>query len=332
MSAPDDTPMLDRRSFLAGAISVIATPLVLEAQPPPKVALVGVLWPLSDHPYLEAFRQGLRDHGYTEGQNIRLEYRYARGDDSALPGLASELVGLKVDIILTWGTPAAGAAKDATKTIPIVMGAIGDPIAAGIVTRLARPGGNITGLTSIAVELEEKRIELLKEVAPKTSRVAVLWNPTNTFSALALKQAQAAADRVHVKLQPVGVRLADDFPKAFTAVTRQRPDALMVHGDPFLFTHVTRIVEFAVRSRLPAIYGWRDFTDAGGLMAYAPNYTQMFRRAGLFVDKILKGARPGDLAIEQPTNFELVINLKTAKALGLAVPQSILLRADEVIQ
>jgi putative ABC transport system substrate-binding protein len=320
---------------VALALGLLAAPLATDAQPHAKVPRIGMLMPVSADiaaTNIDAFRQGLRDLGYVEGQNVAFEYRYAQGKDNLLPDLAAELVRLKVDVIVTWGTLPAQAAKQATTTIPIVMAAVGDPIGPGIVPSLARPGGNITGLTSLAVDTEAKRLQLLKEVVPKASRVGVFWNPANPFSALALKQTQVAAQELRMKLLVVGVRVADEFEDAFAAMTRERPDALTVQGEVFLLDHKTRILNFAARSRLPAMYGFREFVDAGGLMFYGPRWPDLFRRAAVYVDKILKGAKPADLPVEQPTRFELVINLKTAKALGLKIPQSVLIRAVEVIQ
>jgi putative ABC transport system substrate-binding protein len=326
--------MATKLTIVAVAL-VLAVPLAAAAQPQAKVPRIGMLMPVSADiaaPNIDAFRQGLRDLGYVVGQNVAFEYRYAQGKDNLLPDLAAQLVRLKVDLIVTWGTPSALAAKQATTTIPIVMAAVGDPIGPGIVPSLARPVGNITGLTSIAVDTEAKRLQLLNEVVPKASRVGVLWNPANPFSALVLKQTQVAAQELRIKLLVVGVRVADEFEDAFAAMTGERPDALTVQGEVFLLNHKTRILDFVARSRLPAMYGFREFVDAGGLMFYGPRWPDLFRRAATYVDKILRGAKPGDLPVEQPPKFELVINLKTAKALGLTIPPSLLIRADQVIE
>jgi len=319
------------------ALGPLMAPLTSDAQKSTKVYRIGVLSPFSPpagpSPPLEAFRQGLRDLGWIEGQNIAMEYRWAEGKTERLPKLAAELVRLNVEVIfVAWGTAGALAAKQATSTIPIVMGAVGDPVGAGLAAGLARPGGNITGLSSLALELEGKRLELLKEVVPKLSRVAVLWDPANPYSSVAYKEKQAAARTLGVKLQSVVVREATDFDPAFAAMTRDRPGGLVVHGYIVLVRHRTRIVEFAAKNRLPAIYPLTDFVDAGGLMSYGASVPDNHRRAAAYVDKILKGTKPADLPVEQPTRFELVVNLKTAKALGLTIPPSVLVRADKVIQ
>ena len=246
--------------------------------------------------------------------------------------MAAELVRLKVDIILTAGTPGTLAAKQATQTIPIVMAVVGDALGARLVPSLARPGGNVTGLSTLARELEGKRLELLKEIVPRLSRIAVLLNPSNPFTALGWEQAQAGAQALRLKLEPVEVRAAEEFEAAFAAIARRRPSALFMIVDRFLLAHRARIVAFAARQRLPAMYSYKEFVEAGGLISYAPSYPDMFKRSAAYVDKILKGANPADLPVEQPTKFELVINLKTAKALGLTIPPSVLLRADHIIQ
>jgi putative ABC transport system substrate-binding protein len=281
---------------------------------------------------LQAFLRGLRELGWVEGQNIAVEYRWAEGRLERLPELAAELVGLKVDAMLVGGTQAALAAKQATTTIPIVLAGIGDPVGTGLVASLARPGGNITGLSFLASELSAKQLELLKEAVPKVSRVAVLWNPTNSFHRLALRDAEAAARSLGVQLQLLEARSPNEFDSAFAVVTRKRAGALLVLADAVFLLHRTRLADLAARSRLPAMYGLTEHAQVGGLMAYAPNFADSFRRAAGYVDKILKGAKPGDLPVEQPTKFDLVINLKTAKALGLTIPQSLLIRADQVIQ
>jgi putative tryptophan/tyrosine transport system substrate-binding protein len=318
--------------LLTLALGLLVVPLAAGAPGPGKVARIGILWPLAEHPYLDAFRHGLRELGYVEGQNLALEYRNAQGREDVLPGLAADLVRLPVDVILTWGTPPARAAQQATRAIPIVIGAIGDPVRAGLVASLARPGGNVTGLTSNAVELEEKRLELLKALVPQASQVAVLWNPANPFSALALEQAQGVAPAVGITLHPHGVQSAADLDAAVTRMSRERPDALLVHADFGLLTHHTPIFAFVVQSRLPAMYGWRDFVEAGGLMSYAPSYPDMFQRAAGYVDKILKGAKPGDLPVEHPRRYEFVINLKAAHTIDLTVPPLLLFQADEVLR
>ena len=276
------------------------------------------------------FRDGLRDLGYIEGRNIVIEYRWAEGKYERFPELIAELVARKVDVIVTAGTPAALAVQRATATIPLVMVAVGDPVSTGLVASLARPGGNSTGLTSIAPDLEGKRLELLREVVPKLSRVSFLLNPDNAFHVE--KQARAAAKVLHLEVQFVGVRADSDFDHAFDAIARERPDAFIVFADRVFLHNRGRIVDFAARNRLPAVYPYRELVEAGGLMSFGPNYAEMHRRAATYVDKILKGAKPADLPVEQPRKFELIINPKSARALGLVIPQSLLVRADEVIQ
>jgi len=308
-----------------------------EAQQPKTVARIGVLRSDSPSPNvpietLVAFRGGLRELGYVEGQNIFLEYRWAEGRYERLPDLAAELVRLKVDVFFTTGTPATNAAKHATKTIPIVFVNVSDPVASGLVASLARPGGNITGLTNISSDLSGKQLELLKESVPGATRVAVLWNPANPAAALQLKETEAAARSLKVQLQLQEVRDPKDLDTAFSAMNRGRPNALFVLADPMLSTYQSRIAELAVRGRLPTIYWLRSFTDAGGLMSYGPSNADLNRRAATYVDKILKGAKPADLPVEQPVKFEFIINLKAAKQIGLTIPPNVLARADKVIK
>ncbi len=312
-------------------LGVLAAPLAAEAQQPPKVPRVGVLWPISDDPMLEAFRQGLRELGYVEGQNVGLEYRYAQGKDALLPELAADLVRLNVDVILTWGTLAARVAKQATSTIPIVNGSMSDPVRAGLVASLARPGGNLTGLTSQTPVLTGKRVELIKAVVPGLSRVAVLSTP-NPTAQLGLQETEVAARSLGVRLHALEVRGPEDFDSALGGAARERAGALIVLPDLLFNQHLRRLVDLAAKHRLPATYFSRDFVEAGGLMSYAPSFSGMFRRAATYVDRILKGMKPGDLPIEQAAQFELVINLKTAKGLGLTFPQSVLILADGVIE
>ena len=325
------TPIL----ILALAFGLLAAPLVAEAQQPAKVPRIGFLG--NSTAALEAnlvgpFRDGLRDLGYVEGRNILIEYRWAEGKYERFPALIAELVALKVDVIVTAGTPAALAVQKAAPSIPLVMVAVGDPIGVGLVASLARPGGNITGLTSIAPELEGKRLELLRQVIPKLSSIAVLWNPDNSFHVGSLKETRAAAQVLGIKLQLLGVRVSEEFPAAFAAILRERPGALLVLADRIFLHNRVGIVEFEAKHRLPGVYAYRELVEAGGLMSFGPSYAGMHRRAAYYVDKILKGAKPADLPVEQPTKFELVINLKAAKALGLTIPQSVLIRADEVIR
>ena len=303
-----------------------------EAQQPKKLPRIGVLSPgfSGPSPLLDAFRQGLRELGYVEGQNIAFEYRFAEAKPESLPDLATELVRLKVDVILTINTPASHAAKNATKTIPIVFTYVADP--AELVASLARPGGNVTGLTTIATDLSGKRLEMVKETVPKIRRVAVLLNPANTIHVLIFKETDVAARALGLQLQSLEVRGPDELHNAFEVATKERAGALLVIEDLVISSHRTRILDLAVKSRLPTASYYREFAEAGGLLSYGPNLPDLFRRAAYYVDKILKGAKPADLPVEQPTKFELVINLKTAKQIGLTIPQSVLYRADRVIK
>jgi putative tryptophan/tyrosine transport system substrate-binding protein len=319
------------------AVSLVLALLAAEAQEATKIARIGYLaLDRAASPHLvEAFLQGLRDLGYVEGRNVVIEYRDAGGKSERLPALAAELVALKVDVILAGGTPQALAAKQATKTIPIVVASATAPVTDGLVTSLAQPGGNVTGLSFLAPELVGKRLELLKQAVPGVGQIAVLWHPGSAGERTQkdmLKETEVAARALGVRLQFVEARGPADFDRAFSEMTRARSDALTVLGSPMFFNERRRLVDLAAKNRLPAVYGFREVANAGGLMAYGPNNDDMFRRAATYVDKILKGAKPGDLAVEQPTKFYLVINLKTAKALGLTIPQSVLVRADEIIQ
>jgi putative tryptophan/tyrosine transport system substrate-binding protein len=281
---------------------------------------------------MNAFREGLYDLGHVEGKNIAIEYRYAGGKLDRLPALAAELVQLKVDVIVSSSAPGAFAAKNATGTIPIVFVTAGDPVAMGLVTSLARPGGNITGLTTHAPELSGKRLELLKEVVPRITRVAVLWNPSNPGFSDMLKELQAASQAHALQLQSLEVRKLEDFEGAFESITRGDSHAIIVVSDPFLNTHHRLILELAVKHRLPAMYGGPEVVDAGGLMSYGPGFSDQYRRAATYVDKILRGMKPAVLPVERPMKFELVINLKTAKQIGLTIPDSLLYRVDRVIK
>jgi putative tryptophan/tyrosine transport system substrate-binding protein len=282
--------------------------------------------------YVAGLRQGLRELGYVEGQNIAIQYRWAEGRSDRFPDFAADLVRAKVDLIFAWGTTAVTAAKQATTTIPIVFVGVGDPVGSRVVSSLARPGGNITGLTNISAELSSKHLELLKEVVPGLSRVAALRNPVNPASASQLKETQAAATGLGVQLRVMEVPDPKEFENAFSAVTRWRAGALIVLADPVFLSHRIQISELAARSRLPTVFNVGQYVDSGGLMAYGPSLVDSFRRAAYYVDKILKGAKPADLPIEQPTKFELVINLKTAKQIGLTIPPNLLARADKVIR
>jgi putative ABC transport system substrate-binding protein len=309
-----------------------AWPLTASAQQAVgKIVTIGVLG-IEPWPPIDTFRQALNNLGYIEGKNVRFEYRYAKGYNERFPELANDLVGLNVDVILTWGTNAALAAKQATPTIPIVMGAIGDPLATGVVTNLARPGGNITGCSSRSAQLEAKRLELLKEAVPGLSRSAILFNPTNHYMPLALQSAREGAQMLHVTLAVHEVHDTETLNAVFVTLTKDRPDAVMVPGDTFLVSQRSRIAQFAIENKLPSIYTFREHIEAGGLIAYTPNYHNLFRQAANYVDKILKGTKPGELPIERSTMFRLLINLKTARALGLTLPLKLLARADELIE
>jgi putative ABC transport system substrate-binding protein len=327
-----------RRAFISTvAGGLLAAPLAAEAKPAGKVYRIGYIsnsppsTPESSRMY-EAFRQGLLERGWVEGQNVVIEWRFAEGRMERFPDLTADLIRLKVDIVVTLGGPAARAAKQATTTTPIVAIGVSDPVGQGLVASLARPGGNVTGLATLFPELAVKRLELLKEALPGVSRVAVLWNAANPGNVIILRGVQAAALTLGVTLQTREVRGPDDFEAAFAKMRRERPDALMILDDPLLFQYRASIVDFAAKRRLPAMHPFRESVEAGGLIAYSVNLAELNRRAAEYVDKILKGAKPADLPIEQPTKFELVINLKTAKALGLTIPPSLLGRADEVIQ
>jgi putative tryptophan/tyrosine transport system substrate-binding protein len=321
-----------RREFIGLLGGAAAWPLTARAQQAVgKIVTIGVL-AIEPWPPIDTFRQALNNIGYIEGKNVRFEYRHAEGYNERLPELANDLADLNVDVIVTWGTDAVLAAKQASSTIPIVMGTIGDPLGSGIVTNLARPGGNVTGSSSRAAELESKRLELLKEAVPGLSRAAILFNPTNHYMPLALQSAREGAQMLHVSLAIYEVRDTTTLDAAFVTLTKDRPDALMVPADTFLVSQRSRIAQFAIENKLPSVYTFREYIEAGGLIAYTPNYHDLFRRAASYVDKILKGAKPGELPIGQPTKFQLVINLKTAKALGLVIPRALLVGADQVIE
>jgi len=329
--------MIDRRAFIGGAIAFSTAPLAAEAQQATKVARIGFLaLNVAPNPHLpEAFRQGLRDLGYVEGRTVVIDYRDAKGKFERLPVLAAELVALKVDVILAGGTSQALAAKQVTRTLPIVFAQAGDPVASGLVTSLARPGGNLTGLSNLTSDLVGKHLELLTQAVPGVSRVAVLWRAGELGERTErdmLKGAEVAGRALGVQLQFVEVRGPADIDGAFSDMTKARAGALTVLGSAMFATERRRLVDLVTKNRLPAVYPWREFVDAGGLMAYGANFADLYRRAATYVDKILKGAKPADLPVEQPTKFELVINLNAAKALGLTIPQSLLGRADEVIQ
>ena len=327
---------MDRRAFLgvAAAGGLITTPALARAQQAGKVYRIGFLSLQSGlTSTTEAFHQGLRELGYVEGRNLIIEYRWATHKEERLPELAAELVRLKVEVIVTHATPPIEAAKRATSTIPIVMAPVADPVGSGLVASLARPGGNVTGLTNLAAELAGKRIQLVRELFPKATRVAVLAYHRTSATELFLEEMRGRARQMGVQLVVHReVNEAGDLPGAFAAMQRERAQALIMQISPFSFDNTKRIVELAAQHRLPAMYDVRSFVDAGGFVSYGPSLPEMFRRAAFYVDRILKGAKPADLPVEQPTKFELVINLKTAKALGLTIPPSLLGRADEVIQ
>jgi ABC-type uncharacterized transport system substrate-binding protein len=326
-----------RRKVTALALCALLFALCIpgHAQETKKIPRIGILppGPISERMHLwEAFRQGLRELGYVEGQNIALVFPSAEVKPERLPRFAAELVSLNVAIIVAGGTVAVQAARDATKTIPIVTPIITDPVEAGLVANLARPGGNITGLTLISMQLSGKRLELLREVVPRISRVAVLSNPAALNATLQMKETKLASQAFGIQLQGLELRDVDDFEKAFHAAIRERANALIALDDPLIFTHRALIVNLAVKNRLPAIYGFKEFVELGGLMSYAGNLSDMYRRAAIYVDKILKGAKPADLPVEQPTKFEFIVNLKAAKQIGLNIPPNVLARADRVIR
>ena len=328
---------MKRRNFIAllGSVAV-GWPLATRAQQSAgKIWRVGMLETISrqrNAANLAAFQRGLRELGYAEGQNLFIEYRSADGRAERFPDLASELVRLKVDVIVTRGTPAILAAKNATTVIPIVMAAIGEPLATGAVANLARPGGNVTGLSSFATELVSKRVELVKEMIPGITRIAGLFNMGNPVVPPEWEAAKAAALSLGIELNLLDVRNSQDLSRAFEPEIRRRADALLVSLDGFIQANQATILDLVARRRLPAMYPSREFVDDGGLLAYGVSYPPLYHRAATFVDKIFKGAKPADLPVEQPTKMELIINLKTAKALGLAVPPTLLVAADEVIE
>ena len=327
--------MMDRRAFVCSiTLGLLAAPLAAGAQQQGKVWRIGFVEAGSasvNRHFLDAFRQGLRELDYLEGQDIVIEERWAEGRNELFPGLLAELMRLNVDVIVVSSNAGALAAKDATRTIPIIFVAIGDPVGLGLALSLGRPGGNLTGLSTLSEEYSAKWVELLKEVVPKTSRLALLWNPKTMLTARA-KEVQDRAKAQRVKLESFEVRAPDEFDGAFVAMAKGRVDGLIVLADPLTVRYRTRIVELAAKNRLPTIYQFAEFVRVGGLIAYGTSVPDVFRRAAIYVDKVFRGARPADLPIEQPTKFELVINLKTAKALGLTIPPSLLQRADQVIE
>jgi len=330
---------VQRRDFLLAVGALLAAPLAAKAQQAAKTARIGYLSPnaAAVNPRLvEAFRQGLGDLGYVEGRNLLIEFRSAEGKSERLPALATELVALKVDVILSGGgTLAALAAQQATRTLPIVIVAVGDPVTSGLVTSLARPGANVTGLSLLFPELVSKCLELLKQAVPGVSRVAVLSQPgavPERTEKDILKGAEVAARALGMQLQVVEARGAEDFDRAFSQMTSARMDALTVLSTPVFSSERKRLVNLAAKNRLPTVFSFREYVEAGGLISYGPDLADLYRRSATYVDRILKGTKPSELPVEQPSKFELVIDLRTAKQLGLTIPQSVLARADEVIQ
>ena len=324
-----------RKLVIALGAGALAAPFRIHAQPVKKSVVVGILGVQdqpSAEPLLSAFKQGLQEFGYVEGKNLTLQLRFADGKLERVPGLATELVTLKVDVIVSFGTVTTIALQKATSTIPIVMANTFDPVGTGMVKTLARPGGNITGLSSLAVDLGGKYLEMLLSVAPKLSGVAVLLNPGNQSNPLFLKSIQSAALKTNSKILPLEARTAPEIENGFSAMTQGKAGAVIVARDGFFLQQARQIADLAMKNRLPSISEQADYAEAGGLMSYGVNQGEQFRRAATFVEKILKGAKPADIPVEQPTKFEFVINVKTAKALGVTIPQSVLLRADRLIQ
>ena len=324
---------MNRRDTVLALIALGAAPLAAEAQQAGKVWRVGILTPGLPPPGpLDAIREGLRELGYVEGQNIVIDWRFAEERNERLPRLARELVALAVDCIVAVNTPAAKAAKNATGTVPIVIVRLADPVETGLVASLARPGGNITGLTAMPQEMAVKRLDLMKELLPGLTRVAVIWNAANPGHPPILRDMNSVSERLGIELQSLSIRGVEDLAEAFEAVTRTRAGALLVIDDVLLTSHRRQILDFAAKRRLPVSAFFREFAEAGALVTYGPSIPVMYRRVAYFVDRIFRGARPAETPIEQPTTFELIINLKTAKALGLTIPQLVLLRADRVIE
>jgi len=325
-----------RRQFITLLGGAAATwPLAARAQQPAKIPRIGFLG--NSTATMEAnligpLRDGLRELGYEEGRNVIIEFRWADGKYDQFPALVAELLAAKVDVIITAGTPATLAIKKGTSTVPLVFIAVGDPVGTGVVPNLGRPGGNITGLSSIAPDLEGKRLELLREVVPKLSHVAFFLNPANAFHTASMRQARVAAQSLGIKLQPMEVNKSEQLDGAFASIVKEKPDALLILADRIFLHNRKRMMEFAIQQRLPSVNAYRELVEAGGLISYGPSYEDMHRRAAVYVDKILKGTKPADLPIEQPTKFTLLINLKTAKTLGLTVPPTLVARADELIE
>ena len=328
---------MNRRKLIRRLVIFFLTAVsIADAQEPKKNARIGFLSvgsASSVYPEgIKAFRQGLRDLGYVEGQNLFIDWRFAEGKREVLPTLASDLVRLKVDVIVTQGTSGTNPAKRATDTIPIVMAYSADPVGTGLVASLAHPGGNVTGLSEMSPDLAGKRLQLVKEIVPKATRVAVLWDRTRPANIAVLEEIETATRQFNIQVQSLAARDAKDIDGAFRAATQERASALLVPSGAVITQHGAEIMRRAIRSRLPSIWDDKDFVDLGGLMSYGPNLTDLHRRAAIYVDKILKGAKPADLPVEQPKKFELVINLKTAKQIGVTIPQSLLYRADKVVK
>jgi putative ABC transport system substrate-binding protein len=322
--------MIGRREFITLLGGAAAWPLAARAQRPPvRMPRIGII---DDEPVWDSFRQGLRDFGFIENQNIAIEYRSAEGKVDRLAQAARDLVSIPVDVIVVTGSPATRAVRQATSTIPIVAIGVGDPLRAGFAVSLARPSGNMTGLSSQSPDLIGKRLEILRECIPAVARVAFLWNPDNDSNLAFLDELIVAVPALGLELTSAPIRNADEFEGTFAAVLQRRPNAALVTGDPLLRRHQNRIIDFVAKNRLPAMYQEKEWVAAGGLLSYGPSLPDLFRRGASYVHRILEGAKPADLPIEQPTRFELVINLKTAKALGLTIPSGVLASADEVIE
>ena len=324
---------MKRREFITVLCCAVAWPLASRAQGRiPRVGFMGNSTAALEANLVDSFREGLRELGYEEGRNIAIEYRWADGQYERFAALVTELIAAKVDVIVTAGTPAALAVKKATSTVPLVMVAVGDPVGTGLVPSLARPDGNLTGLSSVAPDLEGKRLELLREIVPSVSRIAVFLNSVNPFHATSMRQAQTAGKTLGIKVQQYDIRKSEDLDGAFAAIRKERPDALLILADRVFLHNRERIVDFTGEQHLPNVNAYKELVEAGGLISYGPSYEDMHKRAAIYVNKILKGAKPGNLPIEQPTKFTLIVNLKAAKALGISMPPAVLSRADEVIE
>ena len=325
--------MIRRLFLLVLALNLAVAAAPTRAQQPNKIPVVGMFVVNPHDPLVAALRQGLHELGYVEGRTIRFEFRTTQGlHVDRLPGLAQELIQLKVDLIVVTSTPEALAVKHATSTLPILVTLVADPVGSGLVANLAHPGANVTGNSIMTTELSAKRLQLLKQTIPRLTRVAVLWNPDNPTHPKMIEEIKAAAPSLSLEVSFVPVRTPEEFAAAFSAISRAHAQALYLLENALFYQQKMTLAKLASKARLPTIYGWRGFADAGGLMSYGANYEDLMRRSAVYIDKILKGAKPGDLPVEQPTKFELVVNLKTAKALGITIPQSILIRADEVIR